>query len=313
MSAESILRALLDMSRIDAGGVVPRMEPVALGPFIADIAAGLRPLAEAKGLRLRVLESSAVTTSDPGLLRSVVQNLLSNAIRYTLQGGVVIGVRRRGDRALLMVADSGVGIPPALQQEVFREFTRVGEVEADGMGLGLAISRRLARLLGGDIALTSRPGQGSCFAVDLPLSGEKARPRQPRRRPPAMARHAVRSLTVLVVDDEPTVVEATCAMLAGMGHVAIGATTKAEALAARAGLDCVIADLRLGGGETGVAVIEALRQGDPALPAMIVTASSGEDIARDAPRMGVKIAPKPVDPALFERFLAAVSVRQVEA
>lgn len=311
VGAESLLRALLDISRIDAGGVVPQPERIELGPFLHDVAGGLRPLAEAKGLTLRVVDSTQVIGSDPGLLRSVVQNLVSNAIRYTVEGGIVIGVRRRGDHVGIAVADSGVGIAPDRQQEVFREFTRLGEVEAEGLGLGLALSRRIARLLGGEIELVSRPGHGSCFTLDLPR-GDAGESVSPGRLHKGEARRAARSLRVLVVDDDARVVAATCAMLRGIGHEPVGATTIAEALACSETFDAVVADLHLADGETGIELIRALRIRRPEVPALIVTASLVGGLARQAAALGVETLAKPADPAAIERFLAAVSVGEIE-
>ncbi len=308
VGAESLLRALLDISRIDAGGVVPQVEPVALGPFLADVAGGLRPLAEAKGLSLRVVGSSAVVASDPGLLRSVVQNLVSNAIRYTERGGLVIGVRRRGGHVGIAVADSGVGIAEERQEEIFREFTRIGDVEAEGLGLGLALSRRIARLLGAEIELSSRRGHGSCFTLDLPV-GALTEPGIAPVLPSAKSDAATRPLRVLVVDDDASVVDATMAMLRSIGHMPLGAATIAEALAHAEGVDALIADLRLADGETGIDLVRALRRLRPDLPALIVTASIVSGLQAEAAALGVEMLGKPVDPAAIERFLADVAAR----
>ncbi|HEY6868952.1 MAG TPA: PAS-domain containing protein, partial [Novosphingobium sp.] len=138
VAAENLLRALLDISKLDAGGVQPQCEPVALAPFLRDLADGIRPIAEDKGLVLRLGPLVGTVFTDPGLLRSVLQNFLTNAVRYTHGGGVVLGVRRRGKNLRIDVIDTGVGIAPDRHEEVFGEFTRVGEVEVEGLGLGLA-------------------------------------------------------------------------------------------------------------------------------------------------------------------------------
>lgn len=300
VAAENLLRALLDISKLDAGGVQPECQPLALGPFLRDLAEGMRPLAEERGLSLRLGPLDGTVHSDPGLLRSVLQNFLSNALRYTPEGGVVLGVRRRGEALRIDVIDSGVGIDPARHDEIFGEFTRVGEVEAEGLGLGLAIAQRIVRLLDGRIELASVPGRGSRFSLLLPGSDAVARP-----APLAPSAGAMPTgLRVLVIDNEPEIVAATAALLDSMGHRPVVAATVAEALAQGDQVDAVLADFQLGELADGLDLAAALRQQSPGLPIALVTAERGGEMSARAAALEVTVLAKPADPAAIEAFLA---------
>lgn len=310
VAAEDLLRALLDISRLDAGGVTPRPEPVNLRAFLTDLTDSFRPLAEEKGLTLRLGPTPGNVRTDPALLRSVMQNFLTNAVRYTQRGGIVVGVRRRGENWRIDVVDSGVGIAPDRVEAAFGEFTRLGEVEVEGLGLGLALVRRIARLLDGRISVASRPGRGSRFSFGLPAVTAAAAGDLPQREaPPA---EQVRPLNVLVVDNDPLIVEATGALLIGMGHRPLGAQTIAAALEQCEAADAVLADYQLDNGEDGLTLIAALHERRAGLPVRLVTAESGAGMHERARAMGVEILSKPADPARIARFLAEASVLQIE-
>lgn len=306
VGAETLLRALLDISKLDAGGVQPECSTVALEPFLRDLAEGIRPLAEERGLRLRLGPLAGSLFTDPGLLRSVLQNFLTNAVRYTASGGVLLGVRRRGAMLRIDVIDTGVGIDPARHDEIFGEFTRVGEVEAEGLGLGLAIAQRIVRLLGGRIELASTPGRGSRFSLVLPGSAAAAETvaDAPAAVPPG--RPAASALRVLVVDNEPEIVAATSALLASMGHVPLAASNVAEALAAADRADVVLADYALGEVADGLDLAAALKQARPGRPVALVTAERDSRIAARAAALGVPVLTKPADPAAIESVLESV-------
>jgi len=302
VAAEDLLRALLDISKLDAGGVTPRPEPVSLGAFLSDLTESFRPLAEEKGLTMRLGPAPGLIETDPGLLRSVMQNFLTNAVRYTREGGILVGVRRRGGEWRIDVVDTGVGIQPGQMAAIFGEFTRLGEVEVEGLGLGLALVERIARLLGGRVDVASVPGRGSRFSLVLPMRQEGAAPlAAPRAASPAVP---VRALRVLVVDNDALIVEASCALLEGLGHTALGAADSAGALALCSEADAVLADYQLDNGEDGLSLIAALRARRPGLPARLITAETGTAMRETAAAMGVTILAKPVDPADIERFLA---------
>lgn len=312
VAAEDLLRALLDISRLDAGGVTPRPEPVNLLAFLADLVDSFRPLAEEKGLSLRLgpVPGTGTVHTDPALLRSVMQNLLTNAVRYTQSGGIVVGVRRRGQNWRIDVVDSGVGIAPDRVETAFGEFTRLGEVEVEGLGLGLALVRRIARLLGGRISVASKPGRGSRFSFGLPAVAEDQAGKAPlpETAPPSLAG----PMTVLVVDNDPLIVEATSTLLQGMGHRPIGMTGVAGALEQLDSVDAVLADYQLDNGEDGLTLIAALRDRRPGLPVRLVTAESAPEMRQRARAMGVEILSKPADPGRIARFLAEASVLEVK-
>lgn len=305
LAAEALLRALLDISRLDAGGMQPDPEPIALAPFLTDIAETFRPLADEKGLRLRIGPLSGTIHSDPALLRSVVQNFLSNAIRYTTHGGVLLAVRRRGGMMRLDVIDSGVGIAPDQIDTIFGEFTRLGEVEVEGLGLGLALVERIARILGGTVEVRSTPGRGSRFSLLLPATSLS---NLHEDRPPAPSSTApVRSLRVLVVDNDPMIVEASIALLTSLGHRPVIARNSASALPLAGTVDAALVDYRLDGGEDGLTLIAALHVRNPTLPMLLVTAEASPDLARRAGAQGVAILAKPAAPQAIAAFLAQVS------
>ena len=311
VAAEALLRALLDISRLDAGGIQPQPEVIALAPFLRDIAEGVRPLADEKGLRLIVGPLFGVVQTDSGLLRSVVQNLLSNGVRYTEHGGVLIGVRRQQDRLRIDVVDSGVGIPADQRTAIFAEFTRLGAVEAEGLGLGLAMVERIARLLDLGIAVQSEPGRGSRFSVTITASTAQVAPiPAPLARTPA--HRPIRALTVLVVDNDPTIIEASEALFSGLGHRVLGARTIAEAMALAGQADAALIDYDLDHGETGLMLIDRLQREAPHLALAMISAAQDRKLWMAMQRRKVPFYAKPVDPDDLAAFVAAASKREVE-
>jgi signal transduction histidine kinase len=314
VAAEDLLRALLDISKLDAGGVTPRPEPVRLRDFLGGLVESFRPLAEEKGLELRLGPCRGAVITDPGLLRSVMQNFLTNAIRYTERGAILVGTRRRGREWRIDVIDTGVGIPPDQLDAIFGEFTRLGQVEVEGLGLGLALVERIARLLGGRLDLASVPGRGSRFSLVLPAAAEDAGPAvvpagsgeaEPGQAEPGQ------SLDVLVIDNDARIVEATMALLARLGHRPTGAADTAQALAQYEGARLMLVDYHLDAGEDGLSLIAAVRERQPGMPALLVTAENGESMLARAAAMGVPVLPKPVDPQALIAAMAALSVPQV--
>lgn len=303
---EQLLRALLDISRIDAGGVTPRVERVDLAALVRDVVDTMRPLATEKGLSLRFVGKGVVVDSDPALLRSIVQNLLSNAIRYTARGGIVAGVRRRGAGARVEVWDSGPGIAEDKQRLIFREFERLDTGGEAGLGLGLAIVDRTARLIGADIGLSSRPGHGSRFSVLLPLAAVQAA---------VIAHEAVPTAesparTVLVIDDDPAVTDASAALLTSWGHSVTTAGSAEQALDLHGRFDAALIDFDLGDGIDGLELAALLRARGRAGRFALVTASTAPGIAERADKMGIALMTKPVDLAALSLWLAGGPARE---
>ncbi|MCW3837657.1 PAS-domain containing protein [Sphingomonas canadensis] len=313
VAAEDLLRSLLDISRIDAGGVTPVPAAIGLAPFLSDLAETIRPIAEAKGLRLRIGPLPGSVESDAGLLRSVMQNFLSNAVRYTSHGGVLVGVRRRGGEWRIDVVDTGVGIAEPQIEEIFAEFTRLGQVEVEGLGLGLALVRRIVRLIGGRIEVRSQPGRGSRFSLYLPALETGAGTWRAASPAPAPVPSGItRPLRILAVDNDERIVEASIALLERLGHRATGARGIAGALAIEGPFDAALVDYHLDHGEDGLDLIARLRARHPGLPALLVTAETSPDLRARAAAMGIGILHKPVAPGAIEAFLAEVSVAQIE-
>lgn len=304
VAAEDLLRSLLDISRLDAGGVTPEPVAIALAPFMSDLVDSFRPTAAVQGLKLRTASLRGMVQCDAGLLRSVLQNIIANALRYTQAGGVVVGVRRRGNHWRIDVADSGVGIEAAQIPLIFNEFTRLGTLEVEGLGLGLALVRRIVPLIGGEIAVRSYPGRGSCFSLTLPAHqvGAEAPPEAIREK-----REAGRPLTVLVVDDDARIVTASIALLDALGHRGVGAGTIDDALHHVETIDAALVDYQLAAGETGATLIAQLRRHRPDLPILLVTAETTPEVRAQAAALGVEMLAKPATPGAIDAFLRRAS------
>lgn len=298
-AANEMLNTLLDFSKVDAGLVQPQSRTFGLQPLLDKLATELAPLAEAQGLGLRLRGSTLVAHADPVLVEMVLRNLLVNAVRYTEQGGVLLGCRRRGERVVIEVWDTGIGIPQAQQRDIFREFHQLGNPERDrrkGLGLGLAIVEGLASAMGVSVGLASRPGRGSVFRLTLPLS------RQVVIEAPALAPQGdLKGLRVLVIDDDECVLAAMGDLLLAWGCRCEAAATVDEALSR---LDVftphlVLADHRLREHRTGVEAIEAVRQvvrQDTGLEvgALIITGDTAPQRLREAHASGLQLLHKPV-------------------
>lgn len=296
-----MLRALLDISKLDAGGVVPCTRAIRLRPLLIEIADTLQPLAREKDLEIRIGPGDAVVKTDPGLLHSIIQNLLSNAIRYTRQGGIVVGVRQRGPNARIDVIDSGPGIPPEKSASIFREFERLPDSSEGGIGLGLAIVDRTARLLNARISLNSRIGRGSRFSVSLPRSNNAP---VTDGEPVLEGTPLGRTLAVLVVDDDQTNCDALRHYLAPLGHRVTAVNGVTEALAINGSYDVALVDFNLGGTIDGLELIAKLREQGSAARFALITAARPDSYQLRADAMAVKVFAKPLDSILLDRWLA---------
>ncbi|MDM7463595.1 MAG: hybrid sensor histidine kinase/response regulator [Tepidimonas taiwanensis] len=306
-SVEELMHAVLDISRLDSQRIEFNRKPVDLSALFARLSAEYAPMAEAKGLRLRFAPTSVVVDSDPTFLRRIAQNLVSNAIKYTESGGVLVGARRRGARVWLEVRDSGIGIASADRNRIFDEFQRITpDGQAPGMGLGLSIVRRACAKLGHPITLDSAPGRGTLFRITLPLAA--AAETRPSATPPG--RTALRGRVALVVENDAAMRRGYELMLNGrFGMVARLSGGTAEALATMGDEppDVIVADYHLENGDTGLVAIDALRAvaGAP-VPALMVTAHRDAQLARACAAVGVPLLEKPVRPADLQAALERV-------
>jgi signal transduction histidine kinase/ActR/RegA family two-component response regulator len=312
IAADRLIRALLDISKLDSGGVVAAPEPVALDLLFEDVAREFALQAQAKGLRLRRVRTSAWVMADRALVTSVLRNLVSNAVRYTEQGGVLIGLRRRGDGVLICVHDSGRGIAPADIDRIFGEFERGTSTDREGLGLGLAIVRRAARLLGIAIETTSQVGRGSRFAFAMPVLRRETAPA--RMAAPVRSPGRLGEAAVLVVDNDPSALAATAALLGKWGlTVTCAASGAAAATAMPRAPDIAIMDYRLDGAERGDAAYAALSEMWAARPPVILLTAEGSDETKAAAaRMGANRLLKPSSPAAL-RALIATCLSQARA
>jgi signal transduction histidine kinase/CheY-like chemotaxis protein len=307
-SADRVIRTLLDISKLDGGGIKPRPEPVALNDILDEMEREFAVQARDKGLDLRRVHTSAWVTTDRGLLTSVVRNLTSNAIRYTRKGGVLLGVRRSGEEVELCVYDTGPGIAEDDVERLFGEFQRGESGDREGLGLGLAIVRRIASLLRVEVVTRSVRGSGSRFAVRLPVlrRGARAAPERMRRASTLL------DAKVLVVDNDPSALSATAALLGKWGLRVVCASGKQEALAvAPTAPDVVIMDFRLDGRDRGDGVFEDLCKVWKARPpAILLTAEAGEETGQAAARMGANRLLKPSSPAALRALISDCVARR---
>jgi signal transduction histidine kinase/CheY-like chemotaxis protein len=305
---------LLDISKLEAGAVAAQLEDFAISAVLGAINAQFAPVAREKGLKLKVLPNKIRVHSDPVLLQRVLSNFVSNAVRYTERGGVLVGCRRRGADLQIAVWDSGCGIPEDHREDIFHEFVQLESADRDrgkGLGLGLAIVARLAPLLGSRVELRSAPGRGSMFAISVPLAeaqdGRKAVSSSPSDYEPTKVT-PLRGVFALVVDDDEAARAALQGLLAGWGCLTLAARGGTDALALLAQHDrapeLVICDYHLGNGENGIEAIRRIQgASECSMPAIIVTADGSPEVLRIARYHQYPVLLKPVAPAKLRALL----------
>ncbi|WP_171987987.1 hybrid sensor histidine kinase/response regulator [Hyphomicrobium sp. NDB2Meth4] len=297
IAMDGLFSALLDISRLDAGVVEVQKRPFEIAPFLARICRDARLDAEAKGLTVTCVHSGRLVDTDPVLLERIVRNLVSNAVRYTDRGRVLIGCRIRHRQLSIEVCDTGRGIAERDREKIFQEYFQVGNPERDrtkGLGLGLAIVRRLATLLDCPLSLRSVPGKGSCFSISVPLAAPDALATSDQYEMGPLA-----TGLVLVVDDEIAIRQAMASLLGGWGHQVVAASSGDEAIRHMANCpkkpDLIISDLRLRDQETGIEVIERMRaEYNDTIPAMLITGDTSAARISDAQKSGLLVLHKPV-------------------
>jgi signal transduction histidine kinase/ActR/RegA family two-component response regulator len=312
---EGVLEALLDVSRLDAGVVSPRIERFPVGRVLDSVREQFADVATRHRLRFDVRPTGAWCESDPHMLGRIVANLVSNALRYTRRGRVVVGVRRDGLRLRIEVWDTGPGIPADKREEIFREFVQLENPERardKGLGLGLAIVRRLSQLLNQPVGLRSVPGRGSVFWVTVPRV--PARAEAPAQTAAPGTSSILAGRFVLVIDDDREVLEALENVLELQGAHPIAATGESAARELVTDLgrapDLIVSDYRLSEGAVGIEVIRSLRRTFNAdIPAAVLTGDIAPAVLKAVADAGLPILSKPIRPdQLFrtlEQLLAA--------
>lgn len=308
-----LLNTLLDISRLDAGIVEAELRAFSLKTMLDRLIPEFEPDAKEKGLYLQYVATEAVVISDPALLEIILRNLLLNAIRYTHEGGISIRAveysHKTGDELIrIEVADTGIGIPLARQQEIFQEFHQLANAERDrakGLGLGLAIVRRVSELLGHEINLESEVGKGSKFFVILPR-GELNEVTTPEHT--STVPYHLPKIIVMFIDDEDEIREGMHETLKKWGCIPMIAASGDDAVQelqkTKQQPDVILADYRLRGGENGA---DAIRQVCTAIgkkiPALIITGDTAPERLREAKASGYTLLHKPLQPAQIRAFV----------
>ncbi len=308
-SINGLLSSTLDISRLDAGVVAPVMQCVDLSLLVGKLTDEYVPVASAKGVAIRVVLRPLHARTDPALLQRLLRNLIENAVRYTAKGGILVGLRQRGERVRIDVVDTGIGIPADQRAEVFEEFYQVdnpGRDRSQGLGLGLAIVARLGSLLEGEVELASRIGRGSRFSVLLP--GDRAA--HPAVASPVKAHEPEQGGgRILIIEDDVFLGQCLQIMLERWGYSVLAAASGENALALAAAedwrFDAVIADHRLGHGLTGTATAtEIERRAGRSIPTLVVSGDTAKERIAEVEASGYGMLHKPLDPDDLRRRLA---------
>ena len=317
-AVEEILGALLDISRLDAGAMKPEVTAFAIGDMLRQLELEFAPLAREKGLDMAFMPCGLAVRSDRRLMRRLLQNLISNAVKYTPRGRVLVGCRRRGAQLEIGVYDTGLGIPGSQQRSIFAEFHRLdhGTGVARGLGLGLSIVERIAKVLDHRVDLHSEPGRGSHFWITVPIA-ETALSEPfvaPSRR---AAAGNMFGLPVLCIDNEPKILEGMQTLLSGWGCKVMTAPSLARAVV---GIDeqawapsVLLVDYHLDDGNGIAAIVELRRRFGAELPAILITADRSEGVREAARAGGIPIVNKPVKPAALRALLAQWRVQRIAA
>ena len=324
-SLDQLFTSLLDLSRLESGEMHPALGDFALDTIFNQVSRTFRMGAEQRDLRLIVRKTDAWVHCDRLMLSRILNNLVSNAVRYTGSGGVLVGARQRRDRIRIDVWDTGPGIAPEHRERVFEEFFRGHDMppasgERRGLGLGLATVRRLCDLLSVPIRLESRQARGTLFTIEIPLAtGVRSKVAcLPPERP-----LDVTGLRVLVIEDEPAILEGLQILLESWGcEVAVAACGEQAIQAAHdwpSPPDLVVSDLQLGGGHSGLEVIDALqrhygKKGLGGFPSLLITGETKVERLREISAARIPVLYKPVTPAqLREAMVATIAVRKLAA
>jgi Na+/proline symporter/signal transduction histidine kinase/CheY-like chemotaxis protein len=315
-AVEEILGALLDISRLDSGVMKPEITNFRIDELFRQLEVEFAPLARAKNLDLVFVGSSLAVKSDRRLLRRLLQNLVSNAVKYTDKGRVLVGCRVRGGQVRIDVIDTGFGIPKSKQREIFLEFHRLDQAarSARGLGLGLSIVERIARILNHRIDVNSGTARGSRFSVELPLAPTLAS--VPRGSAPERTQsRSLAGLPILCIDNEAQILDGMKVLLGGWGcrvMTANGLAAAQEVIEQEERPAGILVDYHLDA-ENGLDVIDALRARLGPVHAILITADRDPSVRERARRAGAHILYKPIKPASLRALMAQWQVQQIAA
>ena len=316
-AVEEIFAALLDISRLDTGAMKPEMADFRIDELLQRLDVEFAPLAREKGLALSFMPCSRTVRSDRRLLRRLLQNFVSNAIKYTPSGRVLVGCRHRGGKLRIDVYDTGIGIPQGKRRAVFKEFHRLdqGARVARGVGLGLSIVERIARVLGCEVALQSAVGRGSRFSVEVPRAAAVAT--APTAQPLRLNAGRLTGTVALCIDNERSILDGMEKLLGGWGCRVLTAADLAEALAAIEGSglepDGLLVDYHLDGGNGVAAIAELRRRLGRHVPAILITADRSLHVREEAQAEAAYVLNKPLKPASLRALITQWRVRRVAA
>ncbi|MEP2100865.1 MAG: PAS domain-containing hybrid sensor histidine kinase/response regulator [Parasphingorhabdus sp.] len=304
--ADRLLRALLDISRLDGGGLQPKISKFPLNPLFDDLRSEFNRAANVKGLELNVEETDLWIETDRNLLLSILQNLVSNAVRYTEKGSIVLTAKSKSNQAHIHVTDTGVGIEYAQHERIFEEFQQVGShIKKEGAGLGLSISQRIARLLNTTIAVESMPGKGSTFSLSIKQVRAQAKASKPAKAHKSNASELA-GKTVLYIDNDQDALDALSALLERWGcdiKTALGPEQARETFSEAP--DLVIFDYQLDDGCTGDQLFEDLVDKWKQRPsAILVTAEDSDRTKKAADALAVERLIKPAPPAALRALIS---------
>jgi Na+/proline symporter/signal transduction histidine kinase len=317
-AAEELLKDLLDVAQLDLGVMRPDVTTFSIAELLEDLRRQYAPLAQSRRLRLSVVSCEETVRSDRVLLRRILQNYVSNGLRYCERGGILIGCRRRGSELEICVYDTGPGIAAHQREHLYLEFTRLEQGSPwgeKGLGLGLSICDRLARLLGHELTLRSERGRGSVFGVRVPRIAQATRPARRRSRSVPAEPIVLSAFRVLVVDNDRAILDAMQTLLEqwGMRVLKAGSSSEAMRLLDCEPIDAVLADYHLGDGSDGLQLLQHINDKRGKAYVALITADHTAELTRAARRAGLPLLHKPVRPAALRALLGGFQLRMARS
>jgi CheY-like chemotaxis protein/two-component sensor histidine kinase len=315
---EDILGALLDISRLDAGAMTPSISSFRIGDLMRSLEIEFAPVARAKELDLTFVSSSLPVRSDRVLLRRLLQNLISNAIKYTPHGRVLIGCRRRGATLRMEIYDTGLGIPVQKRREIFKEFHRLdqGARIARGLGLGLSIVERIGRVLDHAVTIDSNRGGGSRFTVTLPIADAITFTAAVTSATP-LSRAPMSGTRIVCIENDPAILDGMKTLLTGWDAAVIAASDPAGAIEAieTAGgpITGLLVDYHLDRGNGIAAIRDIRRRFGASIPAILITADRSPAVRAAAAEDKIVVLNKPVKPAALRALIGQWRAQQMVA